>query len=129
MTPPHAQSVAFDLVRLEELRSRHQRLLEDYRRASAAVQEASKNLARLRTEASTHPTAAEILRKPGEQLRNFTVEQLIELQISPRTVQKILAAENRIAQLTISRDAMRADVARSTKFADQLEAFAKARNL
>ncbi|RJG00339.1 hypothetical protein [Noviherbaspirillum sedimenti] len=127
MKPTAAQS--FDLERLAELRDRHRGMLEDYRRASAAVQEASKSLARLRAEAATHPTAAEVLRKPSDLLQKFTVEQLTELQISPRTVQQIQAAESRLTRLTAARDAMQSTVARSTKFSERLEAFAKARNL
>lgn len=127
MKPTAVQS--FDLLRLAELRDRHQRVLEDYRRASVAVQEAVKSLARLRAEAATHPTAAEILRKPAEELNKFSIEQLTELQISPLAVQQIQAAEVRLSRLIAARDAMKAPLDRSIKFNERLEAFTKAHNL
>jgi hypothetical protein len=119
----------FDIERLADLRDRHGAVLADYRRASSAVQEAAKNLARLRMEAATHPAAADALSKTGEELRNLTAEQMTNLQISPRTVQQIQAAEARLARLTGERDTLRNVVAQSTKFAARLEAFAKERNL
>jgi hypothetical protein len=122
-------TVQCDLERLAELRDRHAHLLEEYRRTGAAVQEAIKNLARLRMDAATHPAAADLLRKPIEYLRKFTVEQLTELHISPHIVQQIQAAESRIVRLTAARDLMQEDVTRSTNFASRLEAFAKAQNL
>lgn len=124
-----APSVAIDLERLAELRDRHQRVLEEYRRACAAVQEASKNLARLRADAATHPTAADVLRKPSDELRKYTVEQLTDLQISPQIVAQLQVGEKRLARLTAARDALSERVQRSTKFSERLEAFAKARNL
>jgi hypothetical protein len=118
-----------DLNRLAELRDRHEQLLEEYRRAVDAVQEAVRILARLRTDGATHPAAADLLRKPSEYLRKLAVEQLTELQISPRIVQQIQAAESRIGRLTAARDLLHDDVVRSTKFATRLEAFAKEMNL
>jgi hypothetical protein len=118
-----------DLDRLAELRDRHEQLLEEYRRAVDAVQEAVRILARLRTDGATHPAAADLLRKPSEYLRKLTVEQLTELQIAPRIVQQIQTAESRIGRLTAARDSLQEKVTRSTKFATRLEAFAKGMNL
>ena len=127
--PAPVQAAQCNAERLAELRDRHAQLLEEYRRAGAAVQEAVKNLARLRMEAATHPAAADMLRKPSEYLQKLTVEQLTELQISPRVVQQIQVAESRIARLTTARDLIQEDVTQSTKFNARLEAFAKAMNL
>lgn len=106
----NAPMVHYNLDRLAELRDRHTQTLENYRRAGAAVKEAAKSLARLRTTAAS-------------------IAVTMASTTPPRTVQQIKSAETRLARLTAERDALKDGVAQSSAFSARLENFARERNL
>ncbi|MGV8893176.1 MAG: hypothetical protein ACOH2K_09610 [Burkholderiaceae bacterium] len=127
----NAPLVHYNYDRLADLRDRHIQTLENYRRASAAVKEAAKSLAQLRTAAASTPgtraPVVGIVRKVSAVFQ--PTPAATETKATPRNVQQIKSAETRLGRLTTARDALKDGVAQSAAFNTRLENFARERNL
>jgi hypothetical protein len=124
-----AKQAGIDLQRLADLRDRHRRLIENYRRAGVAVQQAEINLAGIRNAASVDPKAAQALSQSADELARLTAAQLEKLQIHPRTVQLVRAGLARIARLSQDRKTLSKKLTESSRFTSRLEEYARAHGL
>jgi hypothetical protein len=128
---PRAQALPkwFDLARLQEIRDRHQHLVEQGRRASEKWRGAVQEVARLKAEMSLAPQAAQLMRRPTAEILRLSIEDLTEAKIDARSLQRLGVLEERAAELQAESTAMAILVQRSAPYAQRVEAFAREHRL
>lgn len=118
---------AFNVAKLLDLRHRHARHHDDYRRVAELARAARADAARLRHEAAADPSneaASAMLALPADQLLNIASDELRDAGIDIRTVRRVIDADRRAVALAREADALAATLARSRLMLDNLNHFA-----
>lgn len=118
---------AFNVAKLLDLRHRHERQHDDYRRVAELARAARADAARLRHEAAADPSnevASAMLALPADQLLNIASDELRDAGIDIRTVRRVIDADRRAVALAREADALSVGLAASRQLLNNLDAYA-----